>query len=185
MTTAVLNLLPLLAQVPPGGAATPDRTLLLWAIVCLAIAAMLLVLELFIPSGGIIGIAAGAALIAGIVLLVLYDTHIGLMAAIGALLAVPFFVVAAIRIWPSTPIARLLTLSDHETPATSPASTSDHDSLVGATGHALTDLRPVGVCQIGDRRLDCMADGTVIRAGSPVRVTSVEGMQVRVQLHET
>jgi membrane-bound serine protease (ClpP class) len=47
--------------------------------------------------------------------------------------------------------------------------------LVGASGVALTDLRPSGVVRIGDERLDVVAESEWIRAGTPVRVVSAEG----------
>jgi len=47
--------------------------------------------------------------------------------------------------------------------------------LVGATGIAATDLRPAGVVQIGDERVDVVAEGGWISAGTPVRVVRSEG----------
>ncbi|MGQ0561234.1 MAG: NfeD family protein [Gemmatimonadota bacterium] len=47
--------------------------------------------------------------------------------------------------------------------------------LVGATGVALTDLRPSGAAQFGDERVDVIADSTFIGAGTPVRIVRSEG----------
>jgi membrane-bound serine protease (ClpP class) len=54
-------------------------------------------------------------------------------------------------------------------------------ALVGAEGEALTDLRPVGVVRIGERRMDALAQTFLIPAGSRVRVVQVEGSQVKVR----
>jgi membrane-bound serine protease (ClpP class) len=47
--------------------------------------------------------------------------------------------------------------------------------LEGLDGVALTDLRPAGVAQFGDERLDVVSDAGWVPAGSPVRVLRSEG----------
>lgn len=47
--------------------------------------------------------------------------------------------------------------------------------LEGLDGVALTDLRPSGVAQIGDERLDVVSETGWVPAGSPVRVQRAEG----------
>jgi membrane-bound serine protease (ClpP class) len=47
--------------------------------------------------------------------------------------------------------------------------------LEGLDGVALTDLRPAGVAQFGDERLDVVSEAGWIAAGSPVRVLRSEG----------
>lgn len=175
----------------------------IWAVVCLAIAAALFIVEIFIPSGGLIGILASAALVAGVVLLFMFDTTVGLVGAIVVLCCIPVFVILALRIWPNTPVARFLTLStsQHATvqqpvthdDAESPESAGSHKDpsalasaanapvQVGDTGKALTELRPVGVCIFAGKRCDCLAAGPMIAAGAPVKVVEIDGMQIKVR----
>jgi membrane-bound serine protease (ClpP class) len=47
--------------------------------------------------------------------------------------------------------------------------------LIGATGVALSDLRPSGVADIDGRRIDVVTDGEYIRAGELVEVMGDEG----------
>lgn len=47
--------------------------------------------------------------------------------------------------------------------------------LEGLDGVTLTDLRPAGVAQFGDERLDVVSEAGWIPAGSPVRVLRSEG----------
>jgi membrane-bound serine protease (ClpP class) len=54
-------------------------------------------------------------------------------------------------------------------------SSAVRDELVGATGIALTDLRPAGAARVGEERLDVVADSDWIPAGTPVRVVRAEG----------
>ncbi len=161
----------------------------MWAIICLATAAALFIVEIFVPSGGLIGIIAGVALVAGVTLLFMVDTTVGLVGAIVVLGCVPIFIGLAIKIWPNTPIARMLTLSTSQPPAQSANQPTaapvmiDETALVqvGMQGKALTELRPVGVCVFAGKRCDCLAAGPMIPAGTVVKVIEIDGMQIKVR----
>jgi membrane-bound serine protease (ClpP class) len=58
---------------------------------------------------------------------------------------------------------------------------SDFTSLRGMTGTALSLLRPAGIALIDDKRVDVLTDGEFIAAGTPVRVTRVEGARIFVE----
>jgi membrane-bound serine protease (ClpP class) len=49
------------------------------------------------------------------------------------------------------------------------------EEFVGATGVAITDLRPSGAAQFGDERVDVVAESSFISAGTPIRVVRSEG----------
>ena len=46
---------------------------------------------------------------------------------------------------------------------------------------AVTPLRPAGIIEIADRRIDAVSDGAFIDSGSRVRVLTVEGSRVVVE----
>ena len=52
--------------------------------------------------------------------------------------------------------------------------------LLGRTGIASSYLRPAGVATIDTRRIDVLTEGEFVTAGTPVRVTRVEGARVFV-----
>ena len=160
----------------------------MWAILLLGLAVVLFFLEVFIPSGGILGFSAAVSMIVGIVLFFKVDTTLGLISAIIALASVPFLFAFALKLWPNTPIAKLLMLE-----SSSPTGRAEGDpassarspfELVGKRGKALTDLRPVGICLINGQRMDCLAETGVIKSGSTVRVVSVKDMQVKVRVQD-
>ncbi|MEY3163158.1 MAG: hypothetical protein RIT25_3153 [Planctomycetota bacterium] len=62
-----------------------------------------------------------------------------------------------------------------------PTAASD---LVGRTGRAATTLRPAGVMESGQDRLDVVTDGEFLEAGTPVRVVQVEGNRIVVARDE-
>lgn len=191
--TAVNMLAPLvsaalLAQTQPAPAPSSDL-LMTWSVILLGVAICLFVLEIFVPSGGIIGTAAAFCLVTGIILLSVVNTAIGLIAAILVLAALPFAIAFMLKIWPNTPIGRALTLKSpvpdeveqERTADAAPSSAADRAALLGQHGTALTDLHPVGTCLIQGRREECLALGGMIHHGSQITVVAVDGMQIKVK----
>lgn len=54
-------------------------------------------------------------------------------------------------------------------------------ALVGSVGVAHSDLRPVGIVLIDGKRVDCVTEGAMIDAGARVKVVQVEGNRVVVR----
>jgi membrane-bound ClpP family serine protease len=183
------NTAAILAQAGPSApaAANPSQVAYLtWGLICIAVAAILFLIEVFVPSAGVIALTASGALVTGVVLLFLNNTALGMIAAIAALVAMPFFFVFVLRLWPNTPIFRLLLLKNApgQPVKSSEAPPMAASPLLGRTGKAVSDLRPVGTCVIEGKRLECLAEGGMIAAGARVRVTSVNGMEVKVRAEE-
>jgi membrane-bound serine protease (ClpP class) len=161
---------------------------LIWGIGLLAAALLLVMLEAFIPSAGMIGLLAGAVAIGGIVCLFQVSVVwgvIGIVAFIG-LGGVGFMF--ALSVMPNTPLGRRLVHGDDAPPerdgddAPPPtASVSELEHLVGQEGEAATDLRPVGAVKVGGARQQAISEVSYVRAGTRVRVTSVEGNTIRVR----
>lgn len=160
-----------------------DTVRMWWGLGLLGIGCLLFMAEVFVPSGGIIGLAAAGSAIVGIVMLMMFDTVVGLIATALALASLPFLFAFAIKVFPRTPFGRLISLQNQQQPLTDPngkPSESPAGNLIGAEGRAMTDLRPVGTCLIGDQRRECLATTGMIEVGSQVKVVSVDGMQIKV-----
>ncbi|MEM9414133.1 MAG: NfeD family protein [Planctomycetota bacterium] len=164
--------------------APPDRTLLIWAVVAFGLAILLVIVEAFMPSGGIIGAMAGVCAVIGIVLFFRVDTLWGMLSIAITLIALPFLIAGLIWVWPNTLFGRWVTLSDDPETEQSTPEADDREAetiTVGTEGTALTDLRPVGACRLDGRRTDCIALAGVIPSGTSVRVVSVEGTTIKVK----
>lgn len=175
----------LLAQSAPAAQGVDDTQWMIYAIIAFAAALALVVLEAFVPSGGVLGILAGLLAIAGIVMFFMFDDMWGMVSMAVSLLALPFVIAGMLWVWPNTPIGRALTLEDQQErinedrPSVGP---NDPNAItVGLEGEALTELRPVGACLLNGQRIDCIAQFGVIESGSQVKVISVEGMTVKVK----
>jgi membrane-bound ClpP family serine protease len=163
-----------------------ENTLILWGMGLLGAALLLLVLEVFVPSGGIIGVTAVVCAIAGVVSFWRVSTTWGLTSLLVVLVLAPIAFNFALRIMPHTPVGRKLILSSDEDAARRQAEaeqrrTEQEQALVGAHGRALTDLRPIGAAEIDGTRVEVTAEGGPIDAGTAVRVTSVQGSTIRVR----
>lgn len=163
-----------------------NESFLLWGVGLFALALLLFFIEVFLPSGGVVGLLVGVSAITGVVFFFRTSMMWGLSSVLFLLVISPIAFAFALKIWPNTPIGRLLILGsgdddeDEEKPP-APTGVGALGALVGATGVAVTDLRPVGQVRIEDERVEALAEGGVIEAGRPVRITSVEGNRIKVR----
>ena len=156
-----------------------------WEELMLLVAGVALVgVEMFVlPGFGVAGIAGSLAILGSVYLSLV--SHLSIEAqmsqAAGMLSAAILVVIvgawALLRALPrSGRFSRSGVMLGDATDRTSGYISSPiRAELVGATGIALTDLRPSGAAQIGDERVDVVADSAFIGAGTPVRVVRSEG----------
>jgi membrane-bound serine protease (ClpP class) len=83
------------------------------------------------------------------------------------------------RIFPESAFMKRIVLSAAQGPEY--VASLDHRDLLGQHGHATSFLRPAGVASFGGRRVDVLTEGDFVPAGSPIRVTRVEGARIFVQ----
>ncbi|QDT60951.1 hypothetical protein SV7mr_34800 [Stieleria bergensis] len=158
---------------------------LLYAILLMLLALVLLALECFLPTAGVL---VGIGLICAISSLV-YAFSVSLTAASVLLLvmcfAVPATLVVVFKLWPHSSYGRRLlnselALDQQDVPTTLPDGNKRTD-LVGQTGVALTDLLPSGRARIGSLKLDVYSSGMVIDAGTEVIVVRCEAGKLSVR----
>jgi membrane-bound ClpP family serine protease len=160
--------------------------LLMWGLVLLGAGVLMLLAEMFLPTGGLLGILAGLCAAAGIIILFKHDTTWGFTALLCVLILGPMAAGFLVKVWPHTPIGRAIfgTPSEDEVQKQRLSEEAERETwlaLVGKEGLVLSDLRPVGIVEIDGRRYDALCETTLIRAGQKVRVTSVESRQVKVR----
>lgn len=161
---------------------------LVWGLALLGVAAILLAAEVFIPSAGIIAGLSGISAIGGIICLFKYDTTWGIIGVLLTLILGPVIFFVGLNIWKNTEFGRRATGSPSDEDIARQIQEDANqrrqlESLVGATGVALTDLRPVGLVMVAGERRDALAETHFIAAGTRVQVTVVESHQVKVRPH--
>lgn len=156
---------------------------LIWASLLLLLGLSLVVLEVFVPSGGILGCLAGLSLVVSIILAFLSGPWTGLGFMTVVIIALPICIGVALRVWPETPMGRRILL---DVPRGDEMLPNDQHrrglkELVGKVGRAKSLMLPSGVVAIGDQVVDAVSEGLAIEAGQLVRVVEVHGNRVVVR----
>jgi membrane-bound serine protease (ClpP class) len=180
---------------------TPEgnEAALIWGILLLGAAIVLMIMELFVPSGGLISILSGVAAVASVVAFFRYNTMWGWVALGMYVVLGPIAIIYGFKWWIHSPLGRRMILGgsvndeDPLDPDATDAMSDEHArreraaqlrQLIGARGVAVTLLRPVGTVKIEGQRLDAMADSGIIEPGTPIVVTDVYDNQVKVRAAE-
>lgn len=161
-------------------------SLLIWGLALLGIAAIMLFVEVFIPSGGLISAIAGVSALTGVVLLWYYDTTWGIIGLLAVLVLGPTMIYWIFKTMPYTPIGRALLggRSEEELEALEMAEHEHRirrESLVGMTGVALMDMHPVGDIEVDGETFEALAEHAWIDAGTPIVVTHADGLEIKVR----
>lgn len=150
-----------------------------WAIVLLLLGCALVVLEVFVPSGGILGMLAGLAILGSIVFAFRRDATAGLSFVLVSMVAVPVLLTLAFRIWPHTPMGKAFLgelPSEEELKPVDP-----RRELVGRLGVAKSKMLPSGSVLIDGHWIDAVTQGDAIEPEEPVVVVEVRANRVVVR----
>jgi membrane-bound serine protease (ClpP class) len=163
-----------------------DGSFLIWGIVLIGVAALLLFLEIFVPSAGLISILSVCSAIAGIICLWKHNPMWGALGGLVSLLGGPLIFIQGIKLWRHTPMGRKMVGEPTEEEVAQRRAEEEKEArellaLMGAEGEAMTDLRPVGVVRINGKRFDALSETVLIPAGSRVKVTVAEPAQIKVR----
>ncbi|MFH1038795.1 MAG: NfeD family protein [PVC group bacterium] len=156
---------------------------MIWIIFLFVVGLLMVCLEVFIP-GGIVGTLGAVAMI-GSVILGFTDrgTAFGFYWMGGVLILTLFGLYLSIRFLPRSPAGRRLFL--HSSEAGYAVAGEEGEGLIGKTGLAFTDLRPAGLIDVEERRIDVVTGGEYIVKGRTVTVIGVEGNRVIVAERDT
>jgi membrane-bound ClpP family serine protease len=160
---------------------------LIWSLLLLLAGLGLLVLEAFVPSGGVIGVLSVLSIVASIVVAFMGGWHIGLIMLVTTMVVVPALMAAGVKWWPRTPIGRAIVL---EPPASGDDVLPETErqrklqSLVGRAGVAKTKMLPSGVVVIDGETYDAVGEGMAIEPGQGIRVTAVRTNRIVVRLED-
>ncbi|MEX0876023.1 MAG: NfeD family protein [Phycisphaerales bacterium] len=162
------------------------ESMLLVGIGLLGLGLLLMVLEAFVPSGGVLGIAAVLSAIAGIVFLFRHDPMWGAIGLLGTAVLGPMVFVYAVKMLPNTPIGRTMVGDSGEDIAQARQALVRKQrelraAMLGREGKALTDMRPSGMVEIDGERHDAIARGGIVDRGQRVKVVKVDGLTIEVR----
>jgi membrane-bound serine protease (ClpP class) len=142
---------------------------------------ILILLELHVvPGHGFAGTLGLVVLLTSVVLAFGVAFFAVAMESIGMaiLLTILLFWIAT-KIFPESAFLKRITLTAAQGPDY--VASSDFRQLLGRTGIAESFLRPAGVAAIDGKRVTVLTEGNFVPAGTPVRVTRVEGARIFVE----
>lgn len=149
-------------------------------IILLLIGLGLIVAEFFV-TGGILGLL-GVGAILGSLFMAGYDvTHMSLSIAIAFIVAIIVGVVLYKFIGLERGIFKRLILRDQTTTELGYVSSVNRHELVGLEGKTITGLRPAGIVDLKNERIDVVSEGSFIDSNERVKVVKVEGMRIVVR----
>jgi membrane-bound ClpP family serine protease len=155
----------------------------IWAVLLLFVGLVLLVMEVFFPSAGILAFLAAAALVGAIIFGFQQGMVFGFIFLVGAVVGSVVLVALAFRFWPRTSFGRRMML---DTPPASDVLPDDPEKellkdLIGRVGKTRCKLLPSGIISIDGRKLDAVSEGMPIEVNQEVRVIQVRGKRLVVR----
>ena len=163
--------------------------MLLYAILLLLLGIVIVLMEAFIPSGGILGVLAAIVLVGSLIFAFKESDGVGFAFVGIVVVCVPAVVILGLKIFPKTPIGRRVILkpSVESVEERGKAGVSDEDfsHLQGKVGKTVTPLRPSGIIEINDERYSAVTEGELIDKDVEIIVVKIEGNSVVVEPRET
>lgn len=138
-----------------------------------------IIAEIIIPSGGLLSVIAAGLF--GYSLYLAFNeisVNFGMLLVGGDILMIPALVIIGLKMLARSP-ATLSTELSRDSGVTSQA--PELEKYLNLEGRAASDLRPGGMAEIDNRRLDVVTRGEYIDRGSGIKVIAVTGNQIIVK----
>ena len=141
---------------------------------------LMIIVEILLPTVGLLAGLGVAAMLYSIVLALGGD--IGALAALGIALVISIvlFLLIVSRL-PSSKLWNKIVLQKSARTEEGYVSAMGEKGLIGKTGEVLTELRPAGTARIDGRPVDVISEGAFIQKGKRIVVLSVNGSSVVVR----
>lgn len=158
---------------------------LVLGIFLIIVGAILLVLEVFIPSFGLLTFCAIASVAAGLWVFFRESAASGWLGIAIAVVVIPITWIITYRVFPKTRFGKSVTLEGPKREkGDAIPDTPELEHMLGETGTVLTPLRPVGMCEFDGRRFECVADTGYVEKDKRIKVIHVEGTQLTVRIDD-
>jgi len=158
-------------------------TALVWVLLLLVVGLAVMVLEVFLPSGGILGFLSLTAIVAAVATAFLeIGATAGLVVLAVATAVVPTVLALAFRWFPETPLGRRVLPPPPDPADVAPAAARrrELEKLLGRSGRAVSEMLPWGMVEIDGVRVEAVSDGGPIDSGAAVEAVGVQGRDLVV-----
>lgn len=141
-----------------------------WAILLGAAGVVLILLDLVVPSHGVLSVIGVLSVTAGIAVCFRINRWLGMGVLAASLVLAPLAFHWFSYVWPKTRMARGLVLAatEPEKPGATPLPVH-----IGQVGRSVSELRPAGVCEFGGVRVEAVSDVGMVAPGQRVEVIEI------------
>ena len=150
------------------------------ALVLFALGLVCLLAEILLPTGGILVVVSLLFFGFGVGTILYYGEAAEAAVALGGL-AVGLPLAGAVAVYAYRRMSIGAPPDTGETDTAAVAQLAELDALKGRTGRTVSTLRPSGVVEFDNRRVDAMTEGMMLDAGVWVRCVDVKGGKVIVR----
>lgn len=158
---------------------------LIWVGLLLLVGLAVMVLEVFVPSGGVLGFLSLVAIGAAIVMAFMEQgAGFGMAVLAVTFAAVPAVLAVAFRWFPDTPLGRRVLPPPPAPEDVIPAADRRRRlrELVGRGGRVISELVPWGAVAVGDGQFEAVSETGPVAAGTEVDVVGVQGAALVVRI---
>lgn len=156
-----------------------------WPTIILLVTLALVVLEIMIPSGGILGVLAAISLLVAIGAGYAHGGfHAGTLFLLAAVMILPIVLYLMVHMWPKTPMGKRIIMHPPSEDTVLPANRLLPAEWIGRKGVSLVALLPAGAVRIDERILDAITEGVIIEKDSPIVVVAVRDNRLVVRFDE-
>ncbi|MBU0464996.1 MAG: serine protease [Proteobacteria bacterium] len=140
---------------------------------------LVIIVEIFIPSFGLLTVIALSVLFYSLYLVfTTISTTAGMIFTGLDIALLPVLIIFGMKILARSPLSLNRELSKQDGVV---SQRQGLETYLHMKGKSVTDLRPAGMAQINSQRVDVVTDGEYIDADTPIAVTGVKGNQIIVE----
>jgi membrane-bound serine protease (ClpP class) len=156
---------------------------ILLAYILIAVGVVLVLAELFVPSGFILVAIGICCAFIGVGLLFVHgSTETALTALLSLCVGGPLLGGLVFYLWPYSPMGRkLIKAAEQDATIASMPANLELEALRGKIGRAVSPLRPSGVAEFDGRRIDVITEGLMVEPGQWVKCVEVRANKVLVR----
>lgn len=155
----------------------------IWTCILIMLGIVFAVLELLVPSGGLLAFFSFASFCASVVFAFHQGMVFGIAFLVVLLIGLPILIWQLILVWPYTPIGRKMLLDPESDPALAPNENAElFQNLVGKIGVAKTPMFPSGIISIDGTQYDALSEGEPVEPGMKVVVVKANQLNIVVRI---
>lgn len=142
----------------------------------MGVGVVLILAETLLPTHGIVGLLGGVSIIVAIIAATRQNPWAGVALLVACVAMIPVAWAGFIHYWPRTPLGRKIVMQPIETPP------QQLVVRVGQAGVAISELRPMGMCEFDGVRVESISEHGIVPPGTNVKVVALSNNRPTVRI---